>query len=60
MRNSKVRSSHLYDPGHRTLSDGTLDSPVRQIRVLFGIFCSFLLNRNFDLFIGLCRTFYHL
>jgi hypothetical protein len=29
------------------------DSPVRQTRVLVGIFCSFLLNPNFDLFIGL-------
>jgi hypothetical protein len=29
---------------HRTLSGGTLDSPVRQTRVLFGFFCSFLLN----------------
>jgi hypothetical protein len=28
--------------------------PVRQTRVLFGFFCSFLLNPNFDLFIGLC------
>jgi hypothetical protein len=30
------------------------DSPVRQTRVLFGFFHSFLLNPNFDLFIGLC------
>jgi hypothetical protein len=30
------------------------DCPVRQTRVLFGFFCSFLLNPNFDLFIGLC------
>jgi hypothetical protein len=30
------------------------DSPVRQTRVLFGFFCSFLLNPNFNLFIGLC------
>jgi hypothetical protein len=30
------------------------DNPVRQTRVLFGFFCSFLLNPNFDLFIGLC------
>jgi hypothetical protein len=28
------------------------DSPVRQTRVLFSFFCSFLLNPNFDLFIG--------
>jgi hypothetical protein len=27
---------------------GTPDSPVRQTRVLFGFFCSFLLNPNFD------------
>jgi hypothetical protein len=32
----------------------TRHSPVRQTRVLFGFFCSFLLNPNFDLFIGLC------
>jgi hypothetical protein len=30
------------------------DSPVRQTRVLFGFFCSFLLNPNFNLFICLC------
>jgi hypothetical protein len=29
-------------------------TPVRQTRVLFGFFCSFLLNPNFGLFIGLC------
>jgi hypothetical protein len=28
--------------------------PVRQTRVLFGFFCSFLLNPNSYLFIGLC------
>jgi hypothetical protein len=28
--------------------------PVCQTRVLFGFFCSFLLNPNSDLFIGLC------
>jgi hypothetical protein len=39
---------------HRTLSGGTPDSSVRQTRVLFGSFCSFLLNPNSDLFIGLC------
>jgi hypothetical protein len=33
---------------------GTPDSPVRHTRVLFGFFCSFLLNTNLDLFIGLC------
>jgi hypothetical protein len=31
----------------------TEHSPVRQTRVLFGFFCSFLLNPNFNLFIGL-------
>jgi hypothetical protein len=30
------------------------DSPVHQTRVLFGFFCSFVLNPNLDLFIGLC------
>jgi hypothetical protein len=30
------------------------DIPARQTRVLFGFFCSFLLNPNLDLFIGLC------
>jgi hypothetical protein len=39
---------------HRTLSGGTPDSSVLQTRVLFGFFCSFLLNPNLDLFIGLC------
>jgi hypothetical protein len=29
------------------------DSPVRQTRVLFGFFCSFLLSPNLYLFIGL-------
>jgi hypothetical protein len=33
---------------------GTGHCPVRQTRVLFGFLCSFLLNPNFDLFIGLC------
>jgi hypothetical protein len=31
---------------HRTQSGGTPDSPVRQTRVLFSFFCSFLLNPN--------------
>jgi hypothetical protein len=39
---------------HRILSGGTPDSPVRQTRVLFDFFCSFLLNPTSDLFIGLC------
>jgi hypothetical protein len=39
---------------HQTLSRGTPDSPVPQTRVLFGFFCSYLLNPNFDLFISLC------
>jgi hypothetical protein len=30
------------------------DSPVCHTRVLFGFFCSFVLNHNLDLFIGLC------
>jgi hypothetical protein len=37
-----------------SIAPGAPDSPVRQTRVLFGFFCSFLLNPNFDLFIGLC------
>jgi hypothetical protein len=42
-----------YPVAHRTLSGGTPNSLVRQTRVLFGFFCSFLLNPNSDLFIGL-------
>jgi hypothetical protein len=49
-RNPKVKSSACTVPG-------ALDSPVRQTWVLFGFFCSFLLNPNLDLFIGLCWTF---
>jgi hypothetical protein len=56
-RNSKVKSLSRSPLVHRTLSGGTSDSLVRQTRVLFGFFCSFLLNPNFDLFIGLCWTF---
>jgi hypothetical protein len=37
-----------------SIAPGAPDSPVCQTRVLFGFFCSFLLNHNFDLFIGLC------
>jgi hypothetical protein len=33
---------------------GAPDSSVRQTSVLFGFFCSYLLNPNLDLFIGLC------
>jgi hypothetical protein len=40
-----------------SIAPGAPDSLVRQTRVLFGFFCSFLLNPNFDLFIGLCWTF---
>jgi hypothetical protein len=40
-RNPKVASLKSCGPGHRTLSGGTPDSPVRQTRVLFGFFCSF-------------------
>jgi hypothetical protein len=32
----------------------TRHCPVRQTRVLFGFFCSFVLNPNLYLFIGLC------
>jgi hypothetical protein len=42
---------------HRTLSDGTPDSPVRQTRAAFGWFCSFLFEPFLGLFIGLCWTF---
>jgi hypothetical protein len=37
-----------------SIAPGAPDSPVRQTRVLFGFFCSFVLNPNLDLFIGLC------
>jgi hypothetical protein len=40
-RNPKVASLKEY-------------GPMRQTRVLFDFFCSFLLNLNLDLFIGLC------
>jgi hypothetical protein len=43
----------LFTPS-RQLLGGTPDNLVRQTRVLFKFFCSFLLNPNFDLFIGLC------
>jgi hypothetical protein len=43
-RNLKVKSLRQSPLVHRTLSGGTPDSPVRQTRVLFGFFCSFLLN----------------
>jgi hypothetical protein len=39
--NPKVASLDSYGPGHRTLSDVTPDSPMRQTRVLLGFFCSF-------------------
>jgi hypothetical protein len=41
-------------PGAPDTVGGAPDSPVRQTRVLFGFFCSFVLNPNFDLFKGLC------
>jgi hypothetical protein len=50
LRNLKVKSLKSIHPG-------APDSPVRQTRVHFGFFCSFLLNPNFNLFIGLCWTF---
>jgi hypothetical protein len=53
-RNPKVKSLIRSPMVHRTLSGDTLDSLVRQTRVLFGFLCSFLLNPNFNLFIGLC------
>jgi hypothetical protein len=50
----KGEEFRVYDPWctghcpvvHRTLFGGIPDSPVRQTRVLFGFFCSFLLNPN--------------
>jgi hypothetical protein len=39
---------------HRTLSGGASDSPVRQTRAAFGLFCSFLFEPFLGLFIGLC------
>jgi hypothetical protein len=43
-----------YPVVDHTLFGGTPDSLVRQTMVHFGFFCSFLLNPNLDLFIGLC------
>jgi hypothetical protein len=51
LRNPKVKSLKSIHPC------GAPDTVVRQTRVHFGLFCSFLLNRNLDLFIGLCWTF---
>jgi hypothetical protein len=45
---------------HRTLFGGTPDSPVRQTRVLFGFFFSFLWNPNFDLFYWFVLNLWHL
>jgi hypothetical protein len=62
-RNPKVASLKEYGPGHQTLSGGTPDSPVRQTRVLFRFFCSFLLNPNLILLLVCveplctCRTY---
>jgi hypothetical protein len=42
---------------HRTLSGGTLDSPVRQTRAAFGCLLLFLFEPCLVLFIGLCCTF---
>jgi hypothetical protein len=42
------------DEEFELIAPGAPDSPVRQSRVLFGFICSFLVNPNFDLFIGLC------
>jgi hypothetical protein len=38
LRNPKLKSLELYGLVHRTLSNGTPDSPVCQTRVLFGFF----------------------
>jgi hypothetical protein len=42
LRNPKVKSWSRSTLVHQTLSGGTPDSPVRQTRVHFGFFCSFL------------------
>jgi hypothetical protein len=54
LRNPKVKSLKLIHPGAPDTVWWAPDSPVRQTRVLFGFFCSFLLNPNFNLFICLC------
>jgi hypothetical protein len=53
----KVASSEFGSLVHRTLSGGTPDSPVRQTRAHFGVFCSFLFEPFLGLFIGLLWTF---
>jgi hypothetical protein len=56
-KNPKLSSSEWISLVHRTLSDGTPDSLVRQTRSAFGWFCSFLFEPFLGLFIGLCWTF---
>jgi hypothetical protein len=47
----------LIAPGAPDTIRWHIGQSVRQTRILFGFFCSFLLNPNFNLFIGLCWTF---
>jgi hypothetical protein len=49
----KVSSSEFGSLVHRTLSGGTPDSPVRQTRAHFGVFCSLYLN-PFLVFLLVC------
>jgi hypothetical protein len=49
-----VASSELISLVHRTLSGGTSDSPVRQIRAAFSCLLLFLFEPFLGLFIGLC------
>jgi hypothetical protein len=53
-KNPKLSSSEWISLVHRTLFGGTPDSPVRQTRAAFGLFCSFLFEPFLGLFIGLC------
>jgi hypothetical protein len=53
----KVTSSESGSLVHRTLSGGTLDSPVRQTRAHFGCLLLFLFEPFLGLFIGLWWTF---
>jgi hypothetical protein len=53
-RNPKVASSELISLVHQTLSNGTLDSPVRQTRAAFGCLLLLSFEPFLGLFIGLC------
>jgi hypothetical protein len=53
----KVSSSELESLGHRTLSGGTPDSPVRQTRAHFGCLLLFIFESFLGLFIGSLWTF---